>query len=282
MVYLVAAVRNYAAGQATGGNYRCRLSKLVLHAVYHAVYHCGRSEYRAGLHAVDGVCRNALFRRFYRDIRQQARALRERLEREVHARDDRSADVRTVLIYGDDGRGRSHIDDDDRRLVQRHSAHSARYEVARERARIVYLDVNARFYARADYHALKPRELAHRRAYRAVHLRHDRSHDSPLEVRIVHTVKREALTHFKHIVVGQIARVRRKAAAAHYCSVLDTAENDIRISDIYRQYHYLLPQCIFLPARIIRSMPAASSTLTPSSTRKFMPVRPMMIYKSMF
>ena len=83
----------------------------------------------------------------------------------------------------------------------------AGYKVARERARIVDLYVDAGFYARADYNALKPRELAHGRAYSAIYLRNDRGQNCPLELVVIYAVKRKALPHFHCIVVGQVARV---------------------------------------------------------------------------
>ena len=163
---LPAAERRDAPGKPAGGDDGGGSAEFRFHTLDHPVEQGSRAVDRAGLHAGDGVRPDALCGRVERDTRQLRRIAGERFHRQTKPRHDRAAGKAALRVYGGDGRGGAHVDDDERRAVQMQRRDRADDEVRPDLAWIVEPDVQPGFETLADNERIQPREELYRPAQR--------------------------------------------------------------------------------------------------------------------
>ena len=107
-------------------------------------------------------------------------------------------------------------------------------QIAADLSRVLHLDIESRFDARADDHRRFAGQLTHGSLAGIENRRYDRRDNDALDALRINLIKIQKIFEFHAVLVGGLEQVGRHADLDENAVVLHTAEHDVGIADIDR------------------------------------------------
>ena len=158
----------------------------------------------------------------------------EGVERNADTRQDHTADV--LLLTVDDGnRGRgAHVNYDKRHRILMEAGDGVSDEIGTELTRVIHEDIESGLYARTQHHDFLLQNLLRRKLRGVCNLRHNRGDDTSLDVAALDVVDVEDGLQIDGVLKLGFRPNRREPLDEISLLIIDTANHNIRISDINR------------------------------------------------